>query len=320
MHVLRKFKSTREFFLLFASAILALSPVGLSGQTAKTLTCVVIEAPFEYTLTDLHGPRPAFDLELCHAVAAALQTKAAPLELPDEAAAVIALNEGRADLVPTLSADLTHLTDSGLVLTPPILLDAVGLLVPLSTSSVASLANRKICFFAGTETELALHTWFRLHHLDFLPYPFSEEGEMQAAFTSGNCPAIAGDLTRLAVIHDSLNRAREYKLLSETVAPDPLSSAVRRANPGLTRTVIAVEQLLLNATILGVTRANLPNQMKSEDPAVRRLLGFTHEFGPQANLDDQWPIRVLQAVGNYDEITRRTLLIALPNPPASPLK
>ncbi len=309
-------RQLRALCLAF-SAFLLLS--SLSAQT-RPLTCAIIQEPFEYTLTDLHGPRPAFDLELCHAVAAALKRQVIPLEVPDEASAVEALRAGRADLIPTLSADLTHLTDPTLFVAPPILLDAIGLLVPASTSSVASLAGRKICFFAETESATALRTSFRLRHLDFIPYPFSEEGEMQAALTSGNCPAIAGAFTRLAVIRASLHRAADYKLFPDSLAPDPLSSATRRTDPTLARTVLAVEQLLLNAASLDVTQANLPTALKSEDPAIQRLLGRTHELGPAAALDDQWPIRVLQSTGNYTEIALRTLPLTLPTPPATPLK
>ncbi len=286
-------------------------------RQTKTLTCALDQGTPEYTTLDLHGPRIAFDLQLCHAVAVAIagpSAKVIPLLLDDEASTLAALKSHKADLVPTASLDLTNATTPGLYLGPHILLDATALLVPASTPNAQSLSGKKVCFFAETETESILHTWFARNHLDFVPYPFSEEGEMQAGFTSGNCAAIAGDITRLTATLEALgSAAARYTILPDSLSPDPLGPAA--TDPQLARIVTGVCELLLNAAALGVTRATIPQLLYSTDPALQRLFGRTHELGPRLHLDDAWPVRVLTTVGSYTDLPTQ-----IPPPPPIPLR
>ena len=293
-------------------------------RQTHTLTCALDQGTPDFTTLDPHGPRLAFDLELCHAVAVAIagpDAKVLPIPLPDEASTLTALLEHKADLVPTASLNLTNSTRPGLFLGPPILLDATGLLVPTTVPSAQSLSGKKICFFAETETETTLHTWSNRIHFDLVPYPFSEEGEMQAALMTGNCPAVAGDLTRLAAMRESLGAtATRYKLLPDALSQDPLGPAA--ADPDLLHIATWVFQLLLNADALNVTRATLPAALASKDPAIQRLLGRTHELGPRLGLDDAWSIRVLTAIGSFSDLSLRTLAPSLPPsviPPPLPL-
>ena len=231
-------------------------------QQAKTLTCAIDQGTPDYTTEDPHGPRIAFDLELCHAVAVAIagpEAKVLPLLLPDEASTREALRTGKADLIPTTSLKPAP---KDILLGPPILLDAVGFLVPNAIPDARSLSGKKVCFFAETPTEQILRTWFTEEHLDFIPFPFSEEGEMQAAFMTGNCPAVAGDLTRLADLRQgSGSQAASSKLLPETIFPDPLGPAT--TDPALQRIVARVYTGLQKSAALSTlythTLASLPS-------------------------------------------------------------
>jgi general L-amino acid transport system substrate-binding protein len=280
-------------------------------RQTKTLTCAIDQAPLDYTTLDLHGPRIAFDLELCHAVAIAIagpDAKVRPLLLPDEASTLAALKSHKANLVPTASLDFTNATTPGLFFGPPILQDGTGFLIrpDLPADTPESLSGKKLCFFAETETETILRTWFTRNHLDFVPYPFSEEGEMQAAFMSGNCPAIAADLTRLAALREGAGSVGAHaRILPVTIAPDPLGPAA--ADPALLRIATWVYELLLNAQALGVTRATLPQLLGSDDPALQRLFNRTHELAKPLGLDEAWTLRVLTAIGSYADLATRTL-------------
>ncbi|ADW68812.1 type 2 periplasmic-binding domain-containing protein [Granulicella tundricola] len=306
--------------LLIILATLSLPACAQSIETIRTtklLRCAIDQEPPEYTTEDLHGPRVAFDLELCHAVALAIgpDIKVQPILVSDEAEAISVLKARHADLAPTLSLNLTNATTPGLWLGLPIVLDGTGFMVPTATLDVKSLSGKKICFFAETETETILKTWFTQNHLDFLPYPFSEEGEMDAAYTTGNCAAMAGDLTRLASTRQNYGRAAaRYKLLPTLIASAPLAPA--STDPTLTQLATWTNQLLLNAEALNIT--HIPEH--SQDPAIQRLLGQTHELGPRLHLDDAWPIRVLTTLGNYADLYARTLpTVPLPHPTPLPL-
>ena len=43
------------------------------------------------------------------------------------------------------------------------------------------------------------------------------------------------------------------------------------------------------------------------DPALRFLLGGSHQIGSALGLDDTWAARVIEATGNYSEIYERDL-------------
>jgi general L-amino acid transport system substrate-binding protein len=286
-------------------------------RQTKTLTCAIDQGTLDYTTLDLHGPRIAFDLELCHAVAVAIagpSAKVHPLLLEDEVSTLAALKQHKADLVPTASLDFSNATIPGIYLGPPILQDGTGFLVQADITTPESLSGKKLCFFAETETETILRTWFARNHLDFVPYPFSEEGEMQAAFMSGNCPAIAADLTRLGSLRDGAGSVGAHaRILPVVIAPDPLGPAA--ADPALLRIASWVYELLLNADALGVTRATLPALLNSTDAALQRLFNRTHELGKPLGLDEAWPLRVLTAIGSYADLS-----IQIPPPSPLPLR
>ena len=294
-------------------------------RTSGVLRCAVDQGTPEWTTLDGHGNRVEFDLELCHAVAVAIAGEKAtvlPVMEPDEAEVVKALLETKADLAPTVSVDLTHRTIAGLSVGDPALIDGIGLLTPVRTAAVRELSGRKVCFYAETETEGAVRAYFARHDLDLVAYPFSEEGEMEAALVSGNCAAEAGDWTRLAAVAAQVPAGR-FHVLPEMLADDPLGPA--SADAGLVRVADWVVQVMLNAEALGVTRAGLAAAEKraETDGAVARLLGRTHELGPKLGLDDMWPVRVLLAVGNYGELYQRTVGLRLPRtdePTVLPLK
>jgi general L-amino acid transport system substrate-binding protein len=131
-------------------------------------------------------------------------------------------------MVATLSADFTHAVGTHLAFTRPVLWDGVGFLAPTGSPlrRRAQLSGKKICFIAETAVEESVRAWFAREHLEFVPFPFQEEGEMQAAFATGNCGALAGDRTRLAQNRAALERhGRQVRLLPETISKDPLAPA-----------------------------------------------------------------------------------------------
>jgi general L-amino acid transport system substrate-binding protein len=307
------------------AAVLLLAPSAYAAtlnhiRQAKTLRCGVNQETPEYSTSDDHGPRQAFDADICKAVAVAISgpnARTAIVPYPDDIAATTALRAGKVDLLPTLTLDLKHSANTGIVFSPPLLYDGVGFLVPVSANlaHAAELSDRKVCFLAETEVETALRAWFTQQHLKFLPFPFQEEGEMEAAFTTGNCTALAGDLTRLANTRVAFGPlAARYTLLPEQISKDPLAAASRAGDPAsaaggrafadIVRWTIEV---LLQAEESGLTQQNIAAASTSSDPTVAILTGQTREIGARLGLDDAWAARVIAAVGNYGEIYDRDL-------------
>jgi general L-amino acid transport system substrate-binding protein len=291
-------------------------------RQTQTLRCGInLETP-EYSTSDDHGGREAFDAAICKAVAVAIlgpDARVTFISYPDDVTSMAALTSGAVDLLPTLTLDLTHSAGTGIAFSPPLLYDGVGFLVPIAADKAAKithasdLSNQKICFLAETEPEVALRAWFAQQHLKFLPFPFQEEGEMEAAFVTGNCAALAGDLTRLATTRLAFGPlASRYALLPEQISKDPLAAASLANDPAFAQIVLWTIEVLLQAEESGLTQQNVtptdpdPNG-PTPDPAVQRLTGQTHEIGARLLLDDSWATKVIAAVGSYGELFARTL-------------
>ena len=307
-------------FLLLTSKYACASDASLTlnrVRAAGVLRCGIDVEEAEYTTTDDNGNRAAFDAELCRAVAVAVlgvnaQVKVA--QYPDDSAATAALSAGEVDMAPSLPDDFTHATASHLAFTRPVLWDGVGFLL-LSKSTATSarqLSGKKICFLAETQVEESTRAWFAGEHLDFVPFPFQEEGEMQAAFATGNCGALAGDRTRLAQTRAAMKlHGKATRLLPESISKDPLAAAVRDDDRQWLSIVSWVMEALLQAEESGVTQSNVLDLQahagQQTDPLRRFLVGASHQVGGAIGLDNDWVVRVIQSTGNYGKIYERTL-------------
>ena len=282
-------------------------------RQTHTLTCGLDQSEAEYSMDDQHGARVAFDTDLCRAVAAAVLGPRAQIAIkgyPDNLTALTALTRHEVDLVPSVSADFTDSTQPGVSLTQPVLYDAQGFMVPRTAhiTNPSQLSNKKVCVLDETELATSLRIYFADHHLSFVPFPFQEEGEMEAAFVTSNCTAMSSTLTRLAATRiEFASKATDYDILPATIAPDPLAMAYRSDDVAFGRIVCWTFNVLLHAEERNVTQQTSTTLSSTQDPNLRRLLGLTHELGLPLGLADDWPANVLAATGNYAEIYRRVL-------------
>jgi general L-amino acid transport system substrate-binding protein len=306
----------------FACAALAmlLAPVcARAGTTldrvrrAGTLRCGINRETPEYSTSDDHGAREAFDGDVCRAVAVAIlgaKARIVTTEYDDDVASMAALRKNAVDLLPTLTLDLTHSARTGIAFSRPVLYDGVGFLVPL-TENVAhaeQLGGKKICFLTETQVEVAVRAWFAEQRMKFVPFPFQEEGEMEAAFVTGNCVALAGDRTRLATTRVGFGPlAGRYMLLPEQISKDPLASASRADDPAFAEIVRWTIEVLVQAEESGLTQKNIAAATGDTDPTVAILTGQTREIGARLGLENTWVVRVIEAVGNYGEMYEHDL-------------
>ena len=64
---------------------------------------------------------------------------------------------------------------------------------------------------------------------------------------------------------------------------------------------------LINAEELGLTQANVREQLNSRDPQVRRLLGVEGGLGETLGIGNDFGLRMVETLGNYGEIYERNL-------------
>jgi len=282
-------------------------------KTAKTLVCGLNEEDGEYSRTDDHGTREAFDRDLCKAVAVAILGPAAKTEVKvfsDDVDAIAALKIGTVDLLPTSPLDFTHATEPGIGLSGVVLWDGVGFMVPVTSRAqrMEDLGGKKTCVLAETEVEDTVKAWVQRSGVALNVFPFTEEGEMEAAFVTGTCPVLAGDLTRLASTRAGFGEiAGKFKVLPGVVSKDPLAAAYLASDQRFGRIVDWVVQALIGAEEMGVAQAHPVGVAAEWDLNERRLAGKTHDLGDRLGLPDDWAVRVVEAVGNYGEIYERDL-------------
>ena len=61
---------------------------------------------------------------------------------------------------------------------------------------------------------------------------------------------------------------------------------------------------MIDAEELGVTKANVDDKLKSDNPEIRRLLGVEGDYGKSMGVSKDWAYRIIKQVGNYGEVLR----------------
>jgi len=312
-------KSARLMVLTIAA--LALATTRMAGaettldkiRAAGSLACGIDTEEPEYSTEDAHGNHSAFDLDICKAVATAVlgpNAKFTVKPFSDEQDSLKALKSGEIALLATGSPNYINTATAGFGFSKPIFYDYQGFLVnkTMGIRAPKDLAGKKICFLGGTEIEIELQGYMKREKIDWLPFSFQEEGEMEAAFVTGNCAAISADISQLAYERMGFKgTARNFEILPAVIAKDPLAAAYRSDDVQWAAIVNWVMDALIQAEESGVTQGNVAEMRKSDDPLVQRLLGTHHGYGKLLGLDDAWGFNLIEAVGNYGEIFERDL-------------
>jgi general L-amino acid transport system substrate-binding protein len=290
------------------------SPTLHGIRAAGSLACGINTEEPEYSTEDAHGNHSVFDVDVCKAVAVAVFGPAAKftiLPFRAEKDALNALKSGKISLLATGSVRLLNTAiHSGLGFSRPILYDYQGFLVSKKSGIAAAndLSGKKVCFLGGTEIEEQLAGFMKRENIKYLPFPFQEEGEMEAAFVTRNCAAVTADVTQLAYERIAFkNMAQEFEILPDVVAKDPLAVTYRMDDPQWATIVNWTVESLILAEESGVTQANVEAMKNSDDPLIERLLGVRRGYGQYVGLDDAWAARVIKSVGNYGEMFERDL-------------
>lgn len=293
------------------------SPTLERVRRANELKCGVDFEEVEYSTADAHGNHSRFDLDLCKAVAVAVlgpnaHFTAVPYRA--EADALKGLKAGEIDVLATATPNLVNRAGGVYGFSRPAFYDYQGFLVnkSLGLHSAKDLAGKKVCFIGGTEIEDQIAAYMKRESIKWLPFSFQEEGEMEAAFVTGNCAAITADVSQLAFERIAFKGfASKCEILPDVVASDPLALSYRTGDPQWAAIVDWVVNGLVQAEESGIKQANVAAMRKqavgSGDMLAERLLGVQKGYGQFLGLDDAWVANMVEAVGNYGEIFERDL-------------
>jgi len=292
-----------------------------SAATAQTLNTVKSRGMVHcgsngtlagFGLPDAQGRWTGLDVDFCKAIAAAIfndpnKVKFVPLTAKDR---FTALQSGEVDILArnttwTSSRD----TSLGLNFTAVNYFDGQGFMVrkALKVNSALELNDAAICVQQGTTTELNLADYFRANKMKLKTVTFATSDEAVKAYDSSRCDAYTTDASGLAGERLRLANANDHIILPEIISKEPLGPVVRHGDDQWFDIVKWTHYAMVTAEELGVTRANADDQVKSDNPEIKRLLGSEGKHGEALGLTNDWALRIVKHVGNYGEAFERNV-------------
>jgi general L-amino acid transport system substrate-binding protein len=297
---------------LTAAAVLSANAGTLDQvKTRGQLICGANPGLAGFGLPDDQGVWKGLDVDACRAIAAAIfndpnKVKYIPINAKDRPTI---LASGEIDvLIRNTTWTLSRQT-AGMFFTGVNFYDGQGFIVrkKLGVDSALKLDGASVCVQQGTTTELNLADYFRANNMKLEAVVFATDPETVRAYDSGRCDAYTTDASGLYAERLELSKPDDHIVLPEIISKEPLGPSVRKDDIQWFQIVQWTHYALVTAEELGVTQANVDEKLKSDNPAIRRLLGVEGDFGKGLGLTNDWAYRIIKAVGNYGEIFERNV-------------
>ena len=314
---------TRVAIRIVLSAILSFGcPAAFAQSTVNAvkargmLNCGVNGTLIGFSNKDAQGSWSGFDVDYCRAIAAAVlgdtgKVAFVPLSSKER---FEALQSGQVDvLLRNTTWTSERDTSLGVTFTGVNFYDHQAFMVrKLQVKSAADLNNVAVCVLDDTTTKLNLADFASVHKLVLKTLAFSTSNQAIAAYDSKRCDAYTADHSGLLAAMHALAEPDLNAILPDVVAKEPLGPAVRKGDDGWFELVRWTHFAMLLAEEAGVTSANVDDQVRSEIPATRRLLGSEGDQGEALGLSKDWAYRIIKSVGNYGEVFERNVGQASP--------
>ncbi len=265
-----------------------------------------------FGLPDAQGNWTGLDVDYCRAISAAIfndptKVKFVPLAAKDR---FTALQSGEVDvLVRNTTWTSSRDTSLGLNFAAVNYYDGQGFMVKksLKVASAKELSGASVCVQQGTTTELNLADFFRANKMELKAVTFATNDETIKAYDAGRCDAFTTDASGLYAERLRTAKPDDHLVLPEIISKEPLGPVVRHGDDQWFDIVMWTHYAMVTAEELGVTKANVDEQLKSTSPEVRRLLGAEGKHGEALGLTNDWAYRIVKHVGNYGESFERTV-------------
>jgi general L-amino acid transport system substrate-binding protein len=136
---------------------------------------------------------------------------------------------------------------------------------------------------------------------------FATADETFKAYESGRCDAFTTDASGLYAERAKAANPDEHIVLPEIISKEPLGPSVRHGDNQWGDIVRWTHYAMVNAEELGVTKANVDQMMKNDNPEIKRLLGTEGKYGEAIGLTNDWAARIVKHMGNYGEIFEKNV-------------
>jgi len=302
--------------LLLTALLLTVASAAMAGSLERIqengiLTLGVSEGVAGFSAPDSNGRWTGFDVDMGRAVAAAVlkdqdAIKFVPLASKQK---IVAVSSGQVDLVSrTTTWTMKRDSKQGVDFTVVVFYDGQGFMVKkeLGVTKGTDLDGASVAVVSGTTSELNVADFARMNNIKLETVVFDSKKEAFNAYVAGRTDAFTTDVSQLASLRTSAPNPADHVILSETFSKEPLAPYVRHGDNQWKDLVTWVLYGLIEAEEKGITQANVLEMKKnSNDPVVKRMLGASGDIGSFVNLDNDWLVRAIQAVGNYGEIYNR---------------
>lgn len=276
------------------------------------IKCGVNQALPGFSRFNDDGSWSGLDVDVCRAIGAAIfhddkHVRYSPLSAKDR---FTALQSGEIDILSRNTTwTLTRDVGRGMIFTTVVFYDGQGFLVRKDShyKNIEDLNNVTICCISGTTTELNVAEYFKQHNLKYKIITYEKENELISAYNSGRCDVYTGDSSALAAQRLRTNNPQDHVILPQTISKEPLAPAVRHDDAAWLDIVRWIIFGLFNAEEAGITKANVEEMLKSDDPTIQRLLGVHDDLGHYLGLSADFLYQIIKVTGNYGEIFERNV-------------
>jgi general L-amino acid transport system substrate-binding protein len=178
----------------------------------------------------------------------------------------------------------------------------------LNVSHLKDLNGATICVLTGTTLETNIADYNKANGIKINTLLFEKPEEAFAAADSGRCDGYTDDGGSVAAARSTMKKPDDWMFMPETIGGlQPLGSLTRQGDEAWTRLVKWVHYAMLEAEVLGITKANAAEKAKNPtDPDVRRFFGVEGDFGKLLGVDNGWAGRIVSDIGNYGEVYEAT--------------
>jgi general L-amino acid transport system substrate-binding protein len=312
---------TKKILSLAIAAGLGLVASAASAQTAASPTldavkakgyvqCGVTEGVAGFSAPDANNNWSGLEVDFCRAMAAAIFNNAdavryTPLTSQER---FTALSAGEVDVLSrTTTWTMSRDTQLGISFIGTMFYDGQGFMVRKADGieSAKDLSGAAVCIESGTTTELNAADYFAANGMEYNTVVFVDQDEVFKAYEDGRCDVVTTDSSALAAERTGLEVPDDHVILPEIISKEPLGPVVRAGDSGWFNLARWTYFALLEAEELGVSQANVDEQLGSDNPAIKRLIGVEGDFGTPLGLTKDWAYQIIKGVGNYAEIFDR---------------
>lgn len=282
-------------------------------QENGILKCAINSGFPGFSATDDVGNWKGFDVDYCHAIAAAVLGDGSKVDYKPVSAKnrFTILQSGEVDIVSrnttwSVMRDTTQAVDY----VGTMYYDGQGFIVreELGVASVNELSGASICLATASSTEQTLADYFRANNLEFRSVAFGSNSDARKGYVEGACDVFTGDQSAVAAALTTFKDAEAHMVLPEIISKEPLSPYVRQGDDKWGDVARWVRNALIAAEEFGITQDNVDETAaNSTNPEIRRLLGAEGDIGDALGLSPDWAHKAIKTVGNYGEMWARNV-------------